>query len=100
VRVLILTQYFPPEVGDSQIRLSAFSRELKRLGHEAEGDAPHYRSPRGGGPALLQPQDARGDQLVVEPVLGSIHGSGRETDPYGGGRAAQRLARILLEAGS
>ena len=36
MRFLILTQYFPPEVGAPQIRLSAFARELKRLGHEVE----------------------------------------------------------------
>ena len=36
MRILILTQYFPPEVGASQVRLSAFARELKRLGHEVE----------------------------------------------------------------
>jgi len=36
MRILILTQYFPPEVGAPQIRLSAFARELKRLGHEVE----------------------------------------------------------------
>jgi glycosyltransferase involved in cell wall biosynthesis/ubiquinone/menaquinone biosynthesis C-methylase UbiE len=36
VRFLILTQYFPPEVGAPQVRLSAFARELKRMGHEVE----------------------------------------------------------------
>jgi len=36
MRFLILTQYFPPEVGASQVRLSALARELKRLGHEVE----------------------------------------------------------------
>jgi UDP-GlcNAc3NAcA epimerase len=37
--------------------------------------------------------------FVIESVLGSLHGSGREADPYGGGRAAQRVAQILLEVG-
>ena len=36
MRFLILTQYFPPEVGAPQVRLSAFARELKRSGHEVE----------------------------------------------------------------
>ncbi|WP_347241448.1 glycosyltransferase family 4 protein [Thermus sp.] len=36
MRFLILTQYFPPEIGASQVRLSALARELQRLGHEVE----------------------------------------------------------------
>src|SRR5438552_7663133 len=36
VRFLILTQYFPPEVGAPQVRLAAVARELGRLGHEVE----------------------------------------------------------------
>src|SRR5205807_9750314 len=36
VRFLILTQYFPPEHGAPQVRLAAFARELRRLGHEVE----------------------------------------------------------------
>jgi len=36
LRFLVFTQYFPPEVGASQARLSAFVRELKSLGHEVE----------------------------------------------------------------
>lgn len=36
MRFLILTQYFPPEIGAPQTRLSALARELKRLGHEVE----------------------------------------------------------------
>jgi glycosyltransferase involved in cell wall biosynthesis len=36
MRLLILTQYFPPEVGAPQTRLFAMTAELKRLGHEVE----------------------------------------------------------------
>jgi colanic acid biosynthesis glycosyl transferase WcaI len=36
VRVLILTQYFPPEVGAPQTRLAAFARVLKGVGHQVE----------------------------------------------------------------
>jgi colanic acid biosynthesis glycosyl transferase WcaI len=36
MRVLLLTQYYPPEVGAAQARLCAFARELKRHGHEVE----------------------------------------------------------------
>ena len=32
-RFTILSQYYPPEIGAAQVRLSAFARELKRLGH-------------------------------------------------------------------
>jgi glycosyltransferase involved in cell wall biosynthesis len=34
VRFLILTQYYPPEVGAPQVRLSSFARQLRRAGHE------------------------------------------------------------------
>ncbi len=36
MRILILTQYFPPETGAPQTRLAAFTRELVRLEHEVE----------------------------------------------------------------
>ena len=36
MRFLILTQYYPPENGAPQVRLAAFARELRRLGHEVE----------------------------------------------------------------
>ena len=35
-RFLILTQYYPPEVGAAQVRLSAFARELCRAGHDVQ----------------------------------------------------------------
>jgi hypothetical protein len=35
-RFLILTQYFPPEIGAAQIRLGAMVRELVRQGHSIE----------------------------------------------------------------
>ena len=36
MRVLILTQYFAPETGAPPVRLLAFARELRRLGHSVE----------------------------------------------------------------
>ncbi len=36
MRFLILTQYFPPEIGAPQIRLAALARCLKVYGHEVE----------------------------------------------------------------
>jgi glycosyltransferase involved in cell wall biosynthesis len=36
MRFVILTQYFPPEIGAPQIRLAAVIRELLRLGHQVE----------------------------------------------------------------
>jgi colanic acid biosynthesis glycosyl transferase WcaI len=36
MRFLILTQYYPPEVGAAQLRLVAMGRELVRLGHDVE----------------------------------------------------------------
>ena len=36
MKFLILSQYFPPEIGGPQTRLAAFSGELVRLGHEVE----------------------------------------------------------------
>ena len=36
MRILILTQYFPPEIGGPQTRLQSFAIELKALGHDVE----------------------------------------------------------------
>jgi glycosyltransferase involved in cell wall biosynthesis len=36
MRYLILTQYFPPEMGAAQVRLAAFLKELQRNGHTVE----------------------------------------------------------------
>jgi colanic acid biosynthesis glycosyl transferase WcaI len=36
LKFTFLTQYFPPEIGAAQVRLSAFSRALTALGHEVE----------------------------------------------------------------
>ena len=36
MRVLILTQYYPPEIGAPQTRLAALARELRRRNHEVE----------------------------------------------------------------
>src|SRR5579872_1949788 len=36
MRFLLLTQYFPPEIGAPQIRLAALARVLRKCGHEVE----------------------------------------------------------------
>lgn len=36
MRFLILTQYYPPEIGAAQARLSAFAGQLQRAGHDVE----------------------------------------------------------------
>ena len=36
MRVVILTQYYPPEIGAPQTRLAALARELRRHGHSVE----------------------------------------------------------------
>lgn len=36
MRFLLLTQYFPPEIGAAQVRLASVTRELLRLGHQVE----------------------------------------------------------------
>lgn len=36
MRVVILTQYYPPEIGAPQTRLAALARQLVRRGHEVE----------------------------------------------------------------
>jgi colanic acid biosynthesis glycosyl transferase WcaI len=47
MRITILTQYFPPEIGGPQTRLAALAAELKVLGHDVEvvTGIPNY--PRG-----------------------------------------------------
>src|SRR5262249_2561640 len=36
MRILILSQYFPPEIGAPQTRLAAMTREMNLLGHDVE----------------------------------------------------------------
>ncbi|HEY8706716.1 MAG TPA: glycosyltransferase, partial [Burkholderiaceae bacterium] len=36
MRFLILTQYYPPEVGAAQVRLAAFAHALLERGHQVE----------------------------------------------------------------
>ena len=47
LRFLILTQYFPPEVGAAQIRLLAFAQELKGFGHDVRVVTAMPNYPRG-----------------------------------------------------
>jgi len=47
MRFLILTQYFPPEIGGAQTRLKSFATELSRAGHEVEVVTAFPNYPRG-----------------------------------------------------
>lgn len=47
MRFLILTQYFPPEIGGAQTRLKSFAAELLRHGHEVEIVTAKPNYPRG-----------------------------------------------------
>lgn len=47
MRFLILTQYFPPEVGAPQVRLLAMAKALQRRGHEVQVVTAMPNYPRG-----------------------------------------------------
>jgi colanic acid biosynthesis glycosyl transferase WcaI len=47
MKFLILTQYFPPEIGGAQTRLRSTATELHRLGHEVEVVTALPNYPRG-----------------------------------------------------
>jgi colanic acid biosynthesis glycosyl transferase WcaI len=47
MRFLLLTQYFPPEIGGAQTRLRSTAVELKRLGHDVEVVTALPNYPRG-----------------------------------------------------
>jgi colanic acid biosynthesis glycosyl transferase WcaI len=47
MRLVILTLYFPPEIGAAPTRLDAMAAELKRLGHEVEIVTAMPNYPRG-----------------------------------------------------
>jgi glycosyltransferase involved in cell wall biosynthesis len=47
MRILILTQYFPPEIGGAPTRLQSFAAELKNLGHAVEVVTALPNYPRG-----------------------------------------------------
>ncbi len=47
MKFLILTQYFPPEIGGAQTRLKSFATELARAGHQVEVVTALPNYPRG-----------------------------------------------------
>src|SRR4029077_14816688 len=55
LRVLLLSQYFPPEVGATQSRMQAFAEYLTDRGHEVTVIAEFPNHPRG-----VIPPDYRG----------------------------------------
>jgi colanic acid biosynthesis glycosyl transferase WcaI len=80
MRFLILTQYFPPEIGGPQTRLKCMTAELKRLGHEIEivTALPNY--PRGhffpGYERCLYRREVRDDVIVHRVWLFPAMGGG------------------------
>jgi glycosyltransferase involved in cell wall biosynthesis len=78
MRLLILTQYFPPEIGAPQVRLLSMASELKRLGHEVEVVTALPNYPRGrffrGYEWCFYRCDTLGDVIVhrvwLHPALG------------------------------
>jgi colanic acid biosynthesis glycosyl transferase WcaI len=67
MRFLILTQYYPPEIGAAQARLSAFAKQLQHAGHEVEvvTALPNYPS------GAFAPSDRR--RLARHEVIDGIH---------------------------
>jgi colanic acid biosynthesis glycosyl transferase WcaI len=65
MRFLLITQYFPPEVGAPQVRLSALTRQLSRRGHDVTvvTAMPNY-------PAGVVHPEYRRRRLVREEVDG------------------------------
>jgi glycosyltransferase involved in cell wall biosynthesis len=65
VHILLLSQYYPPETGAPQNRLSGLARELKRLGHQVEvlTAMPNY-------PAMEIHPAYRGIRFMKETVDG------------------------------
>lgn len=47
MKFLILTQYFPPEIGGAQTRLHCFARQLRSIGHDVEVVTALPNYPRG-----------------------------------------------------
>ena len=79
MKFIFLTQYFPPEIGAAQVRLSAFARALLALGHEVEVVTAFPNHPTGrvlpGFQGRLYQLDGwqgiRVHRLWIVPALGS-----------------------------
>lgn len=65
MRVLFLTQFFPPEIGAPQTRILETARNLQDLGHEVAvlTSFPNY-------PSGIIPEDYRGKVLMREDIHG------------------------------
>lgn len=65
MRFVILTQYYPPEIGAPQVRLASFAKELQRQGHEPVvlTGMPNY-------PSGVVQEQYRGRFLVREELDG------------------------------
>src|SRR5262249_35829045 len=86
VRVLFLTQYYPPELGAAQERLSAYAEYLARAGHEVTvlTAYPSYQSARGSAQECAAWEWRSGVRVRRVPTLRA----------YGSG-VAPRLAGVL-----
>lgn len=65
MQFLILTQYFPPEIGAPQARLEAFAKELQRHGHDVTVVTAMPNYPTG----VVQPA-YKGKFIVAEEISG------------------------------
>jgi glycosyltransferase involved in cell wall biosynthesis len=86
VRFLLLTQYFPPEVGAPQVRLLALARQLRAHGHEVTVVTAMPNYPTG----VVRPE-YRGRRLVSEEQDG-IPVTRTWIYPATGTRVGKRLA--------
>lgn len=89
MRFTILTQYYPPEVGAAQVRLSAFARELGRHGHHVQVVTAMPNYPAG----IVQPP-YQGKVFVREQVDG-IPVTRTWIIPATGRSVVQRLANYF-----
>ncbi|ERI90755.1 glycosyltransferase, group 1 family protein [Clostridiales bacterium oral taxon 876 str. F0540] len=65
MKILFLTQYFPPEVGAPQNRIFEFARQLKDLGHEVSALTAMPNYPKG---EIFE--DYKGKRTSVEEIEG------------------------------
>jgi glycosyltransferase involved in cell wall biosynthesis len=92
MRFLILTQYYPPEVGAAQVRLAAVAGELRRSGHDVEvvTALPNYPS------GAIRPED-RG-RLRRQEVIDGIPVSRLWLYPATGAGARRLLSYLSFAA--
>jgi len=89
MKLLILTQYFPPEVGAPQVRLHAIARRLNALGHEVTVVTAMPNYPYG----VVFPKYRR--RLIVKEVVDGVRTIRMWIYAASGRRMLPRLANYL-----